>query len=55
MNPADQHEDSSHNGSSGFGDNADSAEMADLGRVAHWRAARLGPSRRPLPASPHFV
>jgi hypothetical protein len=33
MNPADQHEDSSHNGSSGFGDNADSAEMADLGRV----------------------
>jgi hypothetical protein len=27
---ADRHEDISHNGSSGFGDNADSAEMADL-------------------------
>ena len=30
---ADRHEDISHNGNSRFGDNADSAEMADLGRV----------------------
>ena len=31
---ADRHDDISHNGSSGFGDNADSAETADLGRAA---------------------
>ena len=30
---ADRHEDSSHNGSTWFGDNADSAETADLGDV----------------------
>jgi hypothetical protein len=30
---ADRHEDISHNGSSGFGDNADGAETADPGRV----------------------
>ena len=29
---ADRHEDISHNGSSGFGDDAGSAETADLGR-----------------------
>jgi hypothetical protein len=31
---ADRHDDISHNGSSGFGGNADSAETADLGRVS---------------------
>jgi hypothetical protein len=30
---ADRHEDISHNGNSGFGDDADSAETADLGRA----------------------
>ena len=30
---ADRHEDISHNGNSRFGDNADIAEMTDLGRV----------------------
>jgi hypothetical protein len=30
---ADRHEDISHNGNSGFGGNADSAETADLGRA----------------------
>ena len=46
---ADRHEDISHNGSSGFGGNTDSAETADLGRVlidaqdhsAAWWTARL--------------
>jgi hypothetical protein len=32
---ADRHENISHNDSSGFGGNADSAETADLGRVGH--------------------
>jgi len=32
---ADRHENIYHNGSSGFGRNADSAETADLGRVTH--------------------
>ena len=32
---ADRHDDISHNGSSGFGGNADSAETADLGRATH--------------------
>jgi hypothetical protein len=47
---ADRHEDISHNGSSGFGDNADSAEMADLGRVLI--DARIAEQRAHY--SPHF-
>jgi hypothetical protein len=38
---ADGHEDISHNGSSGFGGNVDSAEMADLVRLT-----------QPLPRAP---
>jgi hypothetical protein len=39
---ADRHDGISLNGSSGFGDNADSAETADLGRVTHYhRSQRL--------------
>ena len=37
---ADRRENISHNGSSGFGGNADSAEAADLGRAPHQRADR---------------
>jgi hypothetical protein len=37
---ADRHEDISHNGSSEFRGNADSAEMADLGRVTHYRRSQ---------------